>query len=809
MSAVWMRLRSEAHTRRRAWLGVALLAGAFGGAVVAAVLGAARTGSVVDRHVDRYKPPDIFLAPAFVAASAEDPAALIDILSFENLRKQPSVTAGAHAFILPTTLEGVEVLASDDPRLGRSLFGVKLVEGRLPDDRRIDEASISVKTAERFGLHAGDRYTITFLNGFPGFTVDENQVRQGPRITFLITGVEAHLGDFSEIAEPSFSLTPAFLERYGDQMRGFELTMLRLRQGIASYGDFDKDVRELSKGESVLYVRAGEWEEARRSFGLQAAALWILAGILGVVTLLVIGQTVARQTFLESSDHPVLRALGLSRGNLFTLGVLRAGAIGIVAAALAAIVAAAVSPLTPFGNARLADPNPGFSAPVVPLTLGAIAVLVGVVALAALPSWRAARIAAAGMGPAEQPPAAQPARLAEALARAARGPAAGIGVRMATEPGRGRTAVPVRTTIAATVIGLVALTAALIVGSSLDHLARTPRLYGWNWDVRVSVETEGRIDPAAELQGFATEEGRDALRDFPGVGEVTFGPGGGNVLLDNVSMEPFGLPIGARVHPPILEGRAPRAPLEIAVGRKSLRALRKNIGDEVRLSFPGTEANDKFRIVGITVLPIVRSDISIVGEGAWVTIEGVQKLFGGQIPMDTGLVRFEPGADPAAVTRALVARYGEDGVERPSKPGTVLDFGRVSNMPYILALVVALLAAGTLAHGLSTAVRRRRRDLAVLKTIGLDRGQVRRAVAWQATTTSLITLAIGLPLGAIVGRWTWMLFADQTGLVPEPVVDLGLVGLAVPATILVANLISALPGRSAARTRPALVLRTE
>jgi hypothetical protein len=441
--------------------------------------------------------------------------------------------------------------------------------------------------------------------------------------------------------------------------------------------------------------------------------------------------------------------------------------------------------------------------------LGGIAVLVGVVALATLPAWRAARVAAAGLTAAEQPATARPARVAEALSRAARGPAAGIGVRMATEPGRGRTAVPVRTTIAATVVGLIALTAALVVGSSLDRLTKTPRLYGWDWDVRVSVESEGAFDDAGKPQGFAIPEAQEELRRIPGISEVTFGPGGGNILLDDVSMEPYGLPLGARVHPPILEGRAPRAPNEIAVGRKSLRGMQAEMGDVVRLSFPGTEASGKFRIVGITVLPIVRSDISIVGEGAWVPLEGVQKLFGGEVPMDTALVRFDRGADRDAVTRALVARYGDDGVETAHKPGTVTDFGRVSNMPYLLATIVAVLSAGTLAHGLVTAVRRRRRDLAVLKTIGLDRGQVRRAVAWQATATSLITLAIGIPLGVIVGRWTWMLFADQTGLVPEPVVDLALVGLCIPAAILVANAISALPGRSAARTRPAMVLRTE
>lgn len=807
MSAVWMRFRAEGRTRWRGWLGLALLVGGFGGAVVASTAGAARTNSVVDRSVSKLRPPDIFMVPAFVTGSAEDPRALIEALRFERLITLPSVAEGGRALILPADVEDMEVLASDDPRMHRTIFPVKLLEGRLPRPDRPEEAIANALAAEELGLKTGDEYTVRFLSGFPGLT--EEEPRPGPIVRFRITGVQVFLGDVSEIAEPSLSLTPAFLKKYGSQMQGTELSMLRLRRGPASYESFDKEIQELSGDQSVLYVRAGTWEEARRSFALQAAALWILAGILSLVTVLVVGQTIARQTLLDSSDHPVLRAVGLSRGELFSLGMIRAVAIGVVGAGMAVAVAVAASPLTPFGNARLVDPDAGFSAPASVMLLGFAGVLLGVVALAALPSWRAARIAVAGMGPAEQEATARPAPVAEAVSRVARGPAAGIGVRMALEAGRGRTAVPVRTTITATAVGVLALTAALVVGSSLHRLTKTPRLYGWNWDVIVSVESEGNADVQAELQGFSSPEARKALTDIPGVADASFGPTGGNIFLDEASMEPYGLSLGARVHPPILEGRAPAAPDEIAVGRKTLQALHKAIGDVVSLGFPGTQKRGDVRIVGVTVLPIVASDISTLGEGAWVTLEGVASLFGGEIPMDGALVRFAPGADPAAVKRAIVARFGERSIEEASAPATIVDFGRVSSMPYVLAGIVALLAAGTLTHGMVTAVRRRRRDIAVLKTIGLDRGQVRRAVAWQATTTSLVTLAIGLPLGVIVGRWIWTMFADETGFVAEPGVSLAQIGLIVPAAILVANLVAALPGRSAARARPAPVLRTE
>lgn len=72
-------------------------------------------------------------------------------------------------------------------------------------------------------------------------------------------------------------------------------------------------------------------------------------------------------------------------------------------------------------------------------------------------------------------------------------------------------------------------------------------------------------------------------------------------------------------------------------------------------------------------------------------------------------------------------------------------------MPLALGLVLVALAVGTLAQVLLTSVRRRR-DLAVLKTLGLSRWQVQAVVAWQAVALAAAALAVGLPLGVVAGR---------------------------------------------------------
>ncbi len=81
-------------------------------------------------------------------------------------------------------------------------------------------------------------------------------------------------------------------------------------------------------------------------------------------------------------------------------------------------------------------------------------------------------------------------------------------------------------------------------------------------------------------------------------------------------------------------------------------------------------------------------------------------------------------------------------------------------------------------------------------------------VAWQATAIAGASLIAGLPLVLLAGRWAWILLTDQVAIVPAPVIS-PLLLLAIPAVLLLANAIAAVPARSAARTQPAVILRTE
>ena len=82
------------------------------------------------------------------------------------------------------------------------------------------------------------------------------------------------------------------------------------------------------------------------------------------------------------------------------------------------------------------------------------------------------------------------------------------GLRMALEQGRGPRAVPVRASLIGVTVGIVALTAAVTFGASLERLLGTPRLYGWNFDA-VAGQWD-RNDPATSRPATSAAEGTPA-----------------------------------------------------------------------------------------------------------------------------------------------------------------------------------------------------------------------------------------------------------------------------------------------------------
>ena len=150
--------------------------------------------------------------------------------------------------------------------------------------------------------------------------------------------------------------------------------------------------------------------------------------------------------------------------------------------------------------------------------------------------------------------------------------------------------------------------------------------------------------------------------------------------------------------------------------------------------------------------------------------------------------------------------YQVIGVQRPAE---IVNYQSTGATPAILAAGLAVGAVVALGLTLAASVRRRRRDFALLKTLGFTRSQLAVTVAWQASVAAFVGIVVGVPIGIALGRWLWDLFARGIYAVPEPSVPVVEVVVVALGALVLANLVAAVPGRMAARTRTALVLRAE
>jgi hypothetical protein len=818
-------LRAEWRARWPAWLALALVVGVAGGVVLTAAAGAQRTGTAYARLLQADHAAEVAVG---VNANGQG--------YDQALGRLPGVAAetwvllgevGNLWLVLPggARVPSIGADVSTDGRFGTSIDRFKVLAGRMYRPGRADEVVIDPQLAAGYGLRPGSVLRLLMAPTGPG---DRPDLRRAVLLRFRVAGVVLFDNQVIPVTPndhiPALELTPAFY--HSRQGRSFpvanEEALVRLRQGT-SVGEFARRATGLARhypatqGVQVIDL-ADQQVKVEQAIQPQADALALFAALAGLAALVVIAQLLSRQLITGASDYPVLSALGAGRRPLSAVALIRAGLVSAAGACIAVVIAVAASPLMPIGPARLAEPDPGVQVSVAILGLGLAAVAVLPVLVIAPVAWHVARAGAVrGSGP---PEPADGSRLAAALARLGGVPTAAIGARMAFEPGRGRGAVPVRSALTGTVIAVAAMVAALVFGTSLVRLVDTPRLYGQDWTLGLSLGF-GSV-PAWGPSGAGT-----VLSRVPGVTAYA-GGNSGEISVDGQQVAAIGIQSlhGGDVFPTLLAGRPPAAADEIVLGARTLRQLGKHVGDVVSVQAASGSRPAAMRIVGEAIFPsfgVGAFTPTGLGDGAAVF---APLLPPSSIGCPRGvtcygvfLVRFRPGT-PTTVISAFSRRFvsaltaggcpvGTCQALTAAAPAAISNYARVRATPLVLGGLLALLAVALLAQVLVTTTRRRRRDLAVVKTLGFLRRQVSAAVAWQATALAAVALLVGLPLGVAGGRWAWALFAGSVGVGPAAAVPLGVIALMIPVTLLLANAIAAGPGWSAARIKPAVALRRE
>ncbi|MFN2607110.1 MAG: ABC transporter permease [Acidimicrobiales bacterium] len=817
MAPVWARLRADLRSRWRAWTGLALLVGLTGGLVLTAAAAARRTETAFPRLLEASRAPDALISAQLNGLEGFDAevARLPEVADAGEMAGVPLVRVDRSGRVDPLLAAPP---ASVDGRAGYTVYRPNILSGRMPRRDREDEVLVSKATADRLHLKVGSRISLAEVSVEENNNSTYDPAGRHTLYTFRVAGIGV-LADALAGGGPQATgnidnilLTPAWFRAHGDPSNlGFTGTVVRLRAG-ADVGRLRQGVDEVlarhpEAGSAVFFsTYADRYAAVRRAIRPQAVALGLFAALAGATALLVVGQAFSRHLVFGATDHPTLRALGMSRSQLLAVSMVPAIAVAGAGAVLAAAGSALASPLGPVGPARLAEPQPGLAVNVAILGLGAVAIVVLMGAWVAVPAWRAASVADHALRPSTDRDTARTSRVAAAVGRSGLPPSGAVGVRMALEAGRGRTAVPVRSAMIGGALAVAAVVAATSFVTDLGHLVSTPRLYGTTWDFSLD----------AGFASFPGERASAMLSTTPGVAAFNGGLYG-NVTIGGRAVAAVGLDdLQGHVFPTLLQGRAPARPDEIVLGTNTLRRAHRSVGQTVEVQLPGGPRT--MRIVGRAVFPgLGRGGFSPtdLGEGA-ATTGGA--LASPDVPPGSYnffLVRLAPGADRRAAMGAAGRAATEAGCPEgqcPSvtpKPADIDNFARVRATPLLLAGLLAVLAAASIAHALVTSVRRRRRDMAILKTLGFARHQVSAAVAWQATTLVGLALLVGVPLGLAAGRWGWLLFARQLGAAAETAFPIVGLLVTVPVALVVANVVSALPARAAARTRPALVLRAE
>lgn len=816
MRAVWLLASHEFTARWRGWLALALLAGLGGAVVLATAAGARRTASAYPRFLHASRASDVLVSPentgfgGYYGALARLPGVLA-VAPLEGLQATPLGPAG-----LPGGQAVVDAPA--DARFGHLLEIPKLLAGRLPLPGRAGEMAVDQIGARILHLHVGSTLTLGAVTG-PGALRPGGHVRH---LTEQVTGIIVTRGSVFPVTEldkvPAILATPALARQLGPAYRAFDGAAVRLRPGVSAAA-FSQAAQALARrfpatGRQVYVAdentQAGAIERAIRP---QAVTLYLFALVFAVTALLIVGQAATRLLLATEADNPALASLGMTRTQLVAARLAEVTAAAAAGAIIAAGAAVAVSPLMPIGPARLAEPRPGVSADFVVLGPGAAALIVLLAARAAWPAWRGStaghRAASASAG--------HPAGVADWLASAGAGVTATTGVRFALEPGGGRTALPVRSALAGTALSVLTVAAAFTFGANLLHLVHTPRLYGKSWDLAVDLQF-----------GTITSRQADRFLVAPGVSGWSFGNHGiigiGRAVVPAVGMTPGR---GSLVAPVLLDGHEPRSAHEIVLGTSVLRMIGRQVGQTVTVSADGRPQT--MRIVGRAVFPdfgqgsFTPTDL---GYGAETTASALtQRQTGGQpLPpwaaapqYSVVLVTFAPGprkaAQMAAFKRSMDSYCSQVAqstcVVTSQRPNGITGYAGIDSTPEVLAGVLAVLGLAVLAQLIVVTGRRRRRDFAVLKALGLLRRQVSAITTWQVSTLAGLALIAGLPLGVAAGRWAWALFAGALGIPAGAVIPLPVIAVIVPAVLLAANAVAFWPGRAAARLRPAEVLRTE
>ncbi len=825
----WYRLRATFARQWVHYLSLALLIALVGGLAMASLAGARRTDSsfpiylrstdpATTRAFTGYDDPQLGSKTGYNPTINAKIARLPDVertavqVGFDgnvNLSGikgvHPHFTAGETP---PTIVGGSENLTLDR---------VTLVSGHLFRANHPDEAVINQQAASEIGVHVGSVIAIPFYSD----AEDNSSSYNGPPYLFpkvTIVGVVVFNSsvvqdEIDQLGSGVVFLSPKLTDRLENCCAYYSGTAIQVRGGAKNVARVHEEIDKIDplsrlgvgQGSSPAQVVA----KAQQEIKPEAIALGVFGGIAGVAALLIAAQMIGRMVRTGASEARTVRALGADLSMTLASQLFGPLLAVVTGALLAVALAISLSPLAPLGPVRPVYPYPGVSFDWTVLGFGFLALVLGLVATALVVARRELRRRASR---ASSETSSWVTRVVEASALPL---SMATGLRFALKSGRGSDAAPVRSAILGAILAIVVLVATVTFGASLNNLVSHPSLYGWNWNY-------------ALLSGFAGDEDMPlpqvtTLFDHDPYVAAWSGANFATGELDGTPVPMMVEQPNSLVAPPLTSGHGLESSTEVVLGKSTLAELHKRVGQTVVFSNGSTKPTT-LTIVGTATMTPVSKGIEM-GTGALVaTSDFPTRLLNTQQSSIPGpnavLIRLRPGANTTkALASFLVIRqeinrvHGDPGssggLVEHLRPAEIANYRSMGTTPAILGGGLALGAVVALGLTLLASVRRRRRELALLKSLGFVGRQLASAVAWQSSVAVGLGLLVGIPIGIVIGRTLWILFANEIDAVPVASVPGFVIALIAIGSLLLANVVASVPGRMAARTPTALVLRDE
>jgi ABC-type lipoprotein release transport system permease subunit len=807
MAVILSWLRLELRRRWRSLAVLALLVAVASGTVMTAAAGARRGASAIDRLQARTLPA----TTAVLANTAGfDWSGIRALPEVESLTK--FVVDYSYAF------EGVPgqglAFPTVDAAVMRTIEKPVVFAGRVFDPSHPDEVVVSRRFVKNFHKGVGDTLVLRLPSPqqLAQGVEDPKGGFSGPRVKVRIVGVVGSLWFSDSPDSPGVvAMSPAIVARYpayfvGDQKDpenvSFINTLVRLRGGAAALPQFRKDVaRVTGRSDIELMDLPAQTKQIQRQLSFEARCLLAFALAAFVASLFLVGQAIVRYAAGSTAELQTLRALGMTPRQAIGTASTGPAIVGVVGALVGIAAAYFASQRFPIGTANLLEPSPGRSVDWVVFGPGLAVVTILVAGGSAGAAWLA-------LGAARRAASTRRSTIAAAVARGGFGVPVVVGTRFALESGRGRTAVPARPAIIGAVIGVLGIVAAFTFSQGVTDAAAHPERFGQTFQLNSYAGFNDQdFGPSDKVLATIAADKNVVGLDDARTSVATSPDGDSSVSLYTYAAGRKPLPVV------VTSGRMPSSAREVLLGPHTLTGLHARVGSHVKLkgSRPGAIAT--YTVTGSGLLP--EGPHNGYADGGWVTPSGYARIFTG-FKFHMYLVTVAPGHQPKAVAGAIAKKIAKQfpksqgfTLDPAQTPTEVAEIRQVRLLPIVLGIFLALLAVGAVGHALSTAVRRRSHDLAVLRALGMTQWQCRWVVVTQASVLAVIGLLFGVPVGLALGRTVWRAVADYTPLQYVPPIAAWVLLLVGPAALLIANLLAAWPGQRAARLRISHILRAE